>query len=87
MSSAAKLDHLLARPYCFCILRLPAMALWINNRLPTQDDADLQGMILWGKHDGFLMNWRGVRSGEYWAHSSAWKKPATLASEQQECLQ
>lgn len=53
------------------------MSTWINNRLPVLDDADLQGMVRWGKnHPGMLMDWRGVRLGEYWSHSSAWaEKP------------
>lgn len=52
------------------------MTNWINNRLPGPEDADLHGMVLWGKHAGFLMHWQGVRSGEYWAHSSAWQGSA-----------
>lgn len=48
------------------------MALWINHRLPTQQDADLHGMVLWGKLPGMLMHWQGVRMHEYWAHSTAW---------------
>lgn len=48
--------------------------IWINDRLPTAKDADLHGMVLWGKQAGFLMHWQGVRTHEYWAHTSAWKQ-------------
>jgi hypothetical protein len=48
------------------------MANWTNNRPPIEDDADLHGMVLWGKQAGLLMHWSGVRAGEHWAHSSAW---------------
>jgi hypothetical protein len=59
------------------------MATWVNSRTPTKQDADFQGMVLWGKQDGLLMNWRGVRTGEYWAHSSAWQQPARLSDASQ----
>lgn len=49
------------------------MATWCNSKLPTPQDADLHGMVLWGKQDGLLMHWKGVRAQEYWAHTSAWK--------------
>ena len=45
---------------------------WINDRLPTQQDGDLHGMVLWGKQAGLLMPWQGVRPHEWWRHSSAW---------------
>lgn len=51
----------------------PPMAIWCNDRLPAEKDADPQGMVLWGKQPGFLMHWTGVRENEYWAHSSAWQ--------------
>jgi len=49
------------------------MSIWVNEKLPEFDDADLHGMVLWGKQAGLLMHWKGVREHEYWAHSSAWK--------------
>lgn len=55
------------------------MPAWITDRTPTQLDGDLHGMVLWGKHAGLLMDWRGVRAGEPWAHSSAWREPAPEA--------
>jgi len=48
------------------------MPSWVNDRLPTQQDGDLHGKVLWGKQAGLLMPWQGVRSHEWWAHSSAW---------------
>jgi hypothetical protein len=53
-------------------LFLLQMATWITDRRPTQEDGDLQGMVLWGKQAGLLMHWDGVRHGEAWAHTSAW---------------
>jgi hypothetical protein len=50
------------------------MPSWINDRLPTQQDGDLHGTVLWGKQAGLLMPWQGVRAGEWWKHSSAWEK-------------
>jgi hypothetical protein len=50
------------------------VSLWFNDRLPTQQDGDLHGMVLWGKQAGLLMSWQGVRPHEWWAHSSAWGK-------------
>jgi len=52
------------------------MPLWISNRLPTQQDGDLHGMVLWGKQSGLLMEWHGVRPGEHWARSAAWTASA-----------
>lgn len=49
------------------------MPAWLNNSLPTEVDGDVCGMVLWGKRPGLLMPWHEVRSGEFWAHSSAWK--------------
>jgi hypothetical protein len=49
------------------------MAIWYNQQLPVEKDADPQGMVLWGKQPGLLMHWTGVRENEYWAHSSAWQ--------------
>ena len=49
------------------------MTLWVNDRLPVFADADLHGMVLWGKQPGLLMHWKGVRAQEYWAHSAAWE--------------
>jgi hypothetical protein len=57
---------------------LLTMTVWINNRKPDKVDGDIHGMVLWGKQDGLLMDWRGVRAGEYWAHSSAWQQSARL---------
>lgn len=52
------------------------MAQWISDRLPTQQDADLHGQVRWNpKLPGMLMHWLGVRQGELWAHTSAWKQP------------
>jgi len=48
------------------------MADWTSQRQPEAGDADLHGMVLWGKQAGLLMHWSGVRAGEHWAHSSAW---------------
>lgn len=50
------------------------MSIWINSRLPGEKDADIHGMVLWGKQAGFLMPWQGVREHEYWSHSSAWNQ-------------
>jgi len=58
-----------------------AMPVWINDRLPTQQDGDLHGMVLWGKHDGLLMPWGGVRIHEWWARSLAWQGPQMTALE------
>ena len=51
------------------------MSIWISDKLPEPEDADLHGMVLWGKQPGLLMHWKGVRKHEYWAHTSAWKPP------------
>jgi hypothetical protein len=57
------------------------MTEWINNRLPTERDGDLHGMVLWGKQAGLLMDWRGVRKDEFWAHTSAWKTSTNQATD------
>ncbi|MGA1713052.1 MAG: hypothetical protein ACO4CS_17345 [bacterium] len=62
------------------------MSIWINNRLPTLEDADLHGMVRWGKDKpGMLMHWKGVRANEFWSHSSAWKRPPACYSEGTTC--
>lgn len=32
------------------------MSVWIDNRLPESEDADLHGMVLWGKQPGLLIH-------------------------------
>lgn len=50
------------------------MTNWVTGRLPTVADADLHGLVRWGqRHPGLLIHWAQVRSGEAWAHSSAWQ--------------
>jgi hypothetical protein len=62
------------------------MSIWINNRLPTLEDADLHGIVRWGKnHAGMLMHWKGVRSNEFWSHSSAWSPAPSCYSEGATC--
>jgi hypothetical protein len=63
------------------------VSIWINDRLPTLEDADLHGMVRWGKNQpGMLMNWRGVRANEFWSHSSAWKRPVACYTESATCV-
>jgi hypothetical protein len=53
------------------------MTKWISNRLPTKEDADIHGMVLWRPdRPGLLMAWSEVRLGEIWARSSAWQDPS-----------
>jgi hypothetical protein len=50
---------------------------WHCDRLPTADDADLQGLVRWRPDaPGLLMNWQDVRAGESWARTAAWQPPA-----------
>jgi hypothetical protein len=52
------------------------MTNWICNRLPTEKDADIHGMVLWQPdRPGLLMHWSEVRPGEVWGRSSAWQDP------------
>jgi hypothetical protein len=47
---------------------------WHVDRLPTADDADLQGLVRWRPDaPGLLMNWQDVRVGESWARTAAWQ--------------
>lgn len=53
------------------------MTIWISDRLPTSADADLHGMVRWSPDlPGMLMPWQGVRPGERWTHSAAWRPAA-----------
>jgi hypothetical protein len=58
------------------------MTHWISDRLPTADDADLNGQVRWGPNlPGYLMHWTGVRPQEPWTHSTAWRKPIESVSD------
>jgi hypothetical protein len=50
------------------------MSDWITDRLPSKEDADSFGQVLW-THPGLMESWGSVRPGEPWRHTSSWKAP------------
>lgn len=53
---------------------------WISDRLPTIEDADEDGNVLWllnvSLNDMTIRSWNSFRLGESWIHTPAWRNKA-----------
>ena len=49
---------------------------WIDDRLPTEEDADADGLVRWiQSRPGLMIDWQSVRLGEQWSRTSSWQPP------------